>query len=232
MMELRLIKEPEEIESIRKTSQLIERVLNRSDEIFRVGLTEKQVAAKLKTYLLEEGADTLDYVLVQAAPNSASAHHMPGLTTIREGEPVLLDIAVSSDGYYSDITRQFCLGRPSEKYQEVYGIVRQAQAAAVDLVKPGNPLSAIDKAARDVITAAGMGKYFNTRTGHGLGLEVHEPPSVWEGNHLPLKTGLVFTIEPGIYLESEFGIRIEDTIAVTDQGFDRLTASDRELLVF
>jgi Xaa-Pro dipeptidase len=98
-------------------------------------------------------------------------------------------------------------------------------------VKPGNPLSAIDKAARDVITAAGMGKYFYTRTGHGLGLEVHEPPSVWSGNHLPLKTGLVFTIEPGIYLQSEFGVRIEDTIAVTDQGADRLTASDRELRV-
>lgn len=231
MMELRLIKDPQEIESIRKTSQLIERVLNRSDAVFRAGMTEKQVAAKLKTFLLEEGADTLDYVIVQAAPNSASAHHMPGLTTIREGEPVLLDIAVSRDGYYSDITRQVCLGGPSEKYQEVYRIVRQAQAAAVDVVKPGNPLSAIDKAARDIITAAGMGKYFYTRTGHGLGLEVHEPPSIWSENDLPLKTGLVFTIEPGIYLQSEFGVRIEDTIAVTDQGADRLTASSRELRV-
>jgi len=231
IMELRLIKTPEEIEGIRKTSAIIEKTLGQSGEIFRERMTEKAVEARFKSILLEEGADTLDYVLVQAWPNSASPHHLPGSTEVKKGEPVLLDIAVSHKGFYSDITRQVSLGEPSKDYKKIFQIVREAQAKAVETVKVGVPVSEVDKAARDVIESKGMGVYFNSRTGHGLGREVHEPPSVWGGNPLLMKKGMVFTIEPGIYLPGKFGVRIEDTISVTERGADRLTRSDRDLII-
>ena len=123
------------------------------------------------------------------------------------------------------------MGEPSDEYKKIFAIVREAQANAVDAVKPGIPISEIDKAARETIEKAGFGKHFIHRTGHGLGLEVHEPPSVWGGNPLLMQPGMVFTIEPGIYLPGKFGVRIEDTIAVTDQGADRLTSSDRGLII-
>ncbi|MBN1223951.1 MAG: aminopeptidase P family protein [Candidatus Aminicenantes bacterium] len=231
LMELRIIKRPEEIEAIRTTSVLIERTLSRADEVFKEGLTEKEVEAKLKSILLEEGVDTLDYILVQAWPNSASPHHLPGSTLVKRGEPVLLDIALSHNGFFSDITRQVSIGEPTEEYKKIFSIVREAQAKAVDIVKPGIPLGDVDKAARETIAKSGFGEFFIHRIGHGLGREVHEPPSVWEGNPMLMRPGMVFTIEPGIYLPAKFGVRIEDTIAVTEQGADRLTASDRELII-
>lgn len=231
VMALRLIKTPEEIEAIRKTSEMIEKTLSRADEIFQEGKTEKEVESKLKSILLEMGMDTLDYVLVQSWPNSSSPHHLPGLELVKKGEPVLVDFGVSHAGYYSDITRQFSVGEPPDEYKKIFAIVREAQARAVDSVKPGIPISEVDKAARETIERNGFGNYFIHRTGHGIGLEVHEPPSVWGENSLLLKPGMVFTIEPGIYLPGKFGIRIEDTIAVTDLGADRLTSSDRDLVV-
>jgi Xaa-Pro dipeptidase len=231
VMDLRLIKTPEEIEAIRATSAMIEKTLSRADEIFQEGKTEKEVEAKIKSILLEMGMDTLDYVLVQTWPNSASPHHLPGSDLVKRGEPVLIDIGVSHAGYYSDITRQVSVDEPSDEYKEIFDVVREAQASAVDAVKPGIPISEVDKAARDTIEKRGFGKYFNHRTGHGLGLEVHEPPSVWHENPLIMQKGMVFTIEPGIYLPGKFGVRIEDTIAVADQGADRLTDSDRDLII-
>ena len=231
VMDLRLIKKPEEIEAIRKTSAMIEKALSRADEIFLEGRTEKEVESKLKFFLLEMGMDTLDYILVQTWPNSASPHHLPGLEVVKKGEPVLVDFGVSHAGYYADITRQFSVGEPSDEYKKIFTIVREAQENAVDAVKPGVPISEVDKAARETIEQAGFGKDFIHRTGHGLGLEVHEPPSVWRENPLLMRSGMVFTIEPGIYLPGKFGIRIEDTVAVTDRGADRLTVSSRDLVV-
>jgi len=231
IMDLRLIKRPEEIEAIRTTSAIIEKTLGRADEIFQKGKTEKEVEAKIKSILLETGMDTLDYILVQVWPNSASPHHLPGSDLVKRGEPVLIDIAVSHEGFYSDITRQVSVGEPSDEYNKIFAIVREAQANAVNAVEPGIPISEVDKAARETIEKAGLGQYFIHRTGHGLGLEVHEPPSVWYENSLSMQPGMVFTIEPGIYLPGKFGVRIEDTIAVTEQGADRLTSSDRDLLV-
>lgn len=231
VMELRLIKTPEEIEAIRTTSAMIEKTLSRADDLFQEGRTEKEVEARIKSILLEMGMDTLDYILVQTWPNSASPHHLPGSDLVKRGEPVLIDIGVSHAGYYSDITRQFSVDEPSDEYKEVFSIVREAQANAVDAVKPGIPISEVDKAARETIKKSGYGEYFIHRTGHGLGLEVHEPPSVWYENPLIMQSGMVFTIEPGIYLPGKFGVRIEDTVAVTDEGADRLTDSDRDLVI-
>jgi Xaa-Pro dipeptidase len=231
LMELRGIKTDEEIAAIKKTAALIERVIDRASRIFKAGMTERDAEVKLRLELMEEGAGTLDYVLVQACPNSASPHHMPGPAVIKKGEPVLLDITLSKEGYYADITRQVSLGAPSEEYQKIFGIVRRAQAEAVNHVRPGIAVGDIDAAARTTIEKAGMGEFFNTRTGHGLGLEGHEPPSVWGGNKVILRPGMVFTIEPGIYLPGKFGVRIEDTVTVTNQGGQRLTESDRDLII-
>jgi len=231
LMELRGIKTDQEIAAVKKTSALIERVLGRASQIFKPGMTERDAEVKLRIGLMEEGADTLDYVLVQACPNSASPHHLPGSTVIKKGEPVLLDLGLSKEGYFSDITRQVCLEKPGKEYQRIFKIVRAAQAEAVDRVRPGIAVGEIDAAARTVIGKAGMGEFFNTRTGHGLGLEVHEPPSVWGGNPTLLEPGMVFTVEPGIYIPGKFGVRIEDTVAVTKQGVKRLTESDRDLII-
>jgi Xaa-Pro dipeptidase len=231
VMDLRLIKRLEEIEAIRTTSAIIEKTLGRADDIFQEGKTEKEIEAKIKSILLEMGMDTLDYILVQSWPNSASPHHLPGSATVKKGEPILIDIAVSHASFFSDITRQVSVGEPPDEYKKIFAIVREAQANAVDAVKPGIPISEVDSAARETIEKAGYGQYFIHRTGHGLGLEVHEPPSVWGENPLLMQSGMVFTIEPGIYLPGKFGVRIEDTIAVTDKGADRLTSSDRDLII-
>jgi len=231
VMDLRLIKRSEEIEAIRRTSAMIENTLSRAAEIFLAGQTEKAVEGKIKAILLESGIDNLDYVLVQSWPNSASPHHLPGSARVKKGEPVLIDIAVSHAGYYSDITRQVSVGEPSDEYRKIFAIVREAQAEAVEAVKVGVPISEIDKAARESIEKAGYGQYFKHRVGHGLGLEVHEPPSVWGGNPLIMQSGMVFTIEPGIYLPDKFGVRIEDTVVVTHKGADRLTSSSRDLII-
>ena len=133
--------------------------------------------------------------------------------------------------YFADITRNLSLGQPSAKYAEVFEVVRAAQAAGVAAAVPGASIHDVDQACRDTIGAAGFGAAFFTRTGHGLGLEVHEPPSVVAGNPLVLEPGMVITVEPGIYLTGEFGVRIEDTIAVTTAAADRLSGSDRDLIV-
>lgn len=231
MTELRGIKTAEEIAAIRKTSELIERTIARLGGVLKAGMTERELETRLRIALMEEGAETLDYVLVQAVPHSASPHHRADSTVIHAGEPVLMDIGVSMGGYFSDITRNACLGEPSDEYKNVFGIVRAAQANAVETVKPGVTAGAIDAAARDVIQESGMGKFFSTRTGHGLGLDIHEPPSVAPGNPKVLEEGMVFTVEPGIYIPAKFGVRVEDTVAVTDGGVERLTVSNRDLIV-
>lgn len=229
--DLRMIKTAEEIGVVRQSSELIERAIGRLDGILKPGMTERELETGLRIALLEEGAETLDFVLVQAGPNSASPHHLADASVIDAGTPVLIDIGVTTGGYFSDITRNVCLGDPGGEYMEVFDIVRGAQTRAVEAVKPGVKVSAIDAAARNAITEAGKGEFFNTRTGHGLGLEVHEPPSVFSGNDMALRKGMVFTVEPGIYIPGKFGVRIEDTVAVTAQGVERLTVSDRDLIV-
>jgi Xaa-Pro aminopeptidase len=231
LMELRVIKDENEIDAIRATSVLIENVLGRCPRIFRPGMTEREAEAKLRMELLAEGADTLDYILVQACPNSASPHHVAGSTVINKGAPVLLDIGVSKGGYYSDITRNVCLGKPSTEYERIFRHVRESQEAGVECVRPGIPVGDIHKATSGVYEKAGVAEFFTTRTGHGLGLEIHEPPSVAGGNPTILKPGMVFTIEPGLYIDGKFGVRIEDTVVVRDHGAERLTTSDRDLMV-
>jgi len=227
----RLVKDAAEIEAIRATATIIEKSIAAAAAALAPGLSERDLERIIKTELLAAGAETLDYTLVQFGASSAIPHHLASDPVLAANGNVLLDIAVTHNQYFADITRNLSLGTPSGKYAEVFGVVQSAQAAGVAAAIPGATIHDVDKACRDTITAAGYGAAFYTRTGHGLGLEVHEPPSVVAGNTLVLEPGMVITVEPGIYLAGEFGVRIEDTVAITETAADRLSASDRALVI-
>jgi Xaa-Pro aminopeptidase len=217
---------------------LLGRAARSADETFRrvirdglEGRTEAQVAKALSSTLVETGHDEPLFWIVGSGPNGASPHNDSGPREIREGDAVVLDFGGRLAGYCSDMTRTVSVGEPSEEVKEVHDIVRQAQEEAFQAVRPGVPAEEIDQAARAVIEAAGYGPAFIHRTGHGIGLEEHEPPYLVRGNAEPLEPGMCFSIEPGIYLEGRFGVRIEDIVAVTPDGATRLNHAERELAV-
>jgi Xaa-Pro dipeptidase len=169
--------------------------------------------------------------IVVAGPNAASPHAVPSDRPIRPGEPIVIDCGAVMGGYVSDITRTVAFGGLPEEMMRVYEVVRRANEAGRAAVRPGRAAQEVDRAARRVIREAGYGDYFIHRTGHGLGLEVHEPPYIVEGNRLPLQVGMTFTVEPGVYLPGVGGVRIEDDMLVTPEGAETLTAFPRELIV-
>lgn len=228
---LRLRKSNDELERIGRTGDLISRALDAGTELAEPGMTELALKQRLEQMLWDGGAESVDYVLVQTGANSASAHHSSDRTPMQAGEPVLIDIAVRLDGYYADITGQVYLGEPPADYREHYEVVRRAQAAGVDAAVPAATAHDVAAAASAVIVEAGLGEYNGPRTGHGLGGSVHEAPSVVEGGDTELVEGAVITVEPGVYLPGRYGIRIEDTVAVTADGPRRLTRGTRPLAV-
>ena len=166
-----------------------------------------------------------------SGPNSASPHHHTGDRVIQEGDAVIFDWGGTLDGYHSDVTRTVFVGQPTEKFRKVYDIVKRANQATLDAVKPGVACEDLDRTARDLITKEGFGENFIHRVGHGLGMDVHEEPYLVGGNTTPLAVGMVFSDEPGIYIEGEFGVRIEDSVVVTETGGKRLNEASRELTV-
>ena len=230
--ELRMRKDRIEIEELRRASRAIDQVMERIPEEVRFsGRTETEVARDLAAMTLEVGHDSSEFTIVASGPNGASPHHEPGKRIIEEGDLVVCDFGGRWDGYYSDSTRTFCVGEPSVGQIEVYEVVKAANAAGVNAVAPGVPCQEVDRAARHVIEEAGYGPFFVHRTGHGIGLEVHEYPYIVEGNDMRLEPGMTFSVEPGIYLPDRLGIRIEDIVACTDAGVDTLNESDRSLAV-
>lgn len=204
-------------------------------DILRVrfaGRTEGQVAADLAALLLKYGHSQVDFTVVGSGPNGANPHHEADERVIRDGDTVVLDFGGLKDGYGSDTTRTVHVGAavPAE-VREVHEVVRRAQQAAFEAVRPGVECQEIDRVARAVITKAGYGEYFIHRTGHGIGLTTHEPPYMVEGERQRLVPGMCFSIEPGIYLPGRFGVRIEDIVTVTDTGGRRLNTTSRELAV-
>lgn len=231
MARLRAVKDEDELAALRRAAR-------GADESFRtictmpfLGRREEEVAADLAHLLVHNGHSRAEFTIVASGPNAASPHHEPGSRTILPRDAVVMDFGGELGGYHSDTTRTVVVGEPPAGFERVYESVRRAQAAACEAVVPGISAQDIDRVARRIIEEAGFGARFIHRTGHGIGLEVHEPPYLVEGNDQTLEPGTTFSVEPGVYLEGEFGVRIEDIVAVTAQGVERLNRSTRELQV-
>jgi Xaa-Pro aminopeptidase len=179
---------------------------------------------------VEEGHDVAGVAIVASGPNGASPHHEPSDRVIVRGDVVVVDFGGRVGGYYSDITRTFVVGGSTAEQAKVHGLVREAQAAAASMVRPGVAAEAVDVAARIVIEDGGYGPFFIHRTGHGIGMEGHEHPYLVTGNDEKLEQGMCFSIEPGIYLPGRFGVRLEDIVVVTEDGVDPLNRADHSLL--
>jgi Xaa-Pro dipeptidase len=232
MAQLRLIKDADEIAALRRAIEITEQALDDVLAAVHVGMTERQIANLLTQALLQRGAEGLAFEpLIQSGPNTALPHATPGERAVQAGELLLLDFGITIDGYASDITRTFVVGHVSEEIKKIYELVKQANAAGRAASRPGVSGQEVDRAARKVIVDGGYGQYFTHRTGHGLGLEGHEPPYMVEGNAVPLEVGNTFTIEPGIYVPGLGGVRIEDDVVIVAGGAESMTAYDRELRI-
>jgi Xaa-Pro aminopeptidase len=195
------------------------------------GRPENEVAADLARLLREFGHEQVDFTVVGSGPTGANPPHEAGDRVIENGDAVVLDFGGLMHGYGSDTTRTVCVGEPTPEIRTVHAIVREAQQAAFDAVRPGVTCQDIDRVARAVIGDAGYAKEFIHRTGHGIGVTTHEPPYIVEGEEQTLRPGMCFSIEPGIYLPGRFGVRIEDIVVVTDDGGRRLNDTDHGLAV-
>jgi Xaa-Pro dipeptidase len=226
---LRLAKTPEELELMRKAGELVSVGIDTAMERAEPGMTELQLQRAIESALFDRGAESADYVLVQAGPNAASAHHSADGTPLREGECVLVDIGARIDGYFGDITQQVWLGEPGEEYRQDYEVVAAAQEAGVRAARGGASAGDVDRAASAVLAEAGLAEWGGPRTGHGIGLDVHEPPSVMDGDETELVPGTVITVEPGVYRPGRWGIRIEDTVIVSEGEPERATRGARPI---
>jgi Xaa-Pro dipeptidase len=226
---LRLSKTAEEQECMRRAGELVSHGIDVALERARPGMTELELKRAVEDALWDGGAESADFVLVQAGANSAVGHHNADETPLREGEPVLVDIAARVDGYFADVTQQVFLGTPPAEYVRIYDIVATAQEEGVRAARSGARAEDVHRAAAAVVEAAGFGESTGPRTGHGIGLDVHEPPSVVDGDATELVPGAAITVEPGVYLPGRFGVRIEDTVIVTDAEPQRVTRGARPL---
>lgn len=222
--EVRACKDMEERELMRAASKINDQAMAQFKELLKEGVTEKEVAGKMLDIYCSLGGDDLSFSpIVSFGRNSAIGHHEPDDTPLKEGDVIILDVGCRKDSYCSDMTRAFFFKKVAEpKHKEIYDTVRKAMESAEAVCKPGVPLWQIDKAARDVITEAGYGQYFQRRTGHFIGLEVHDYGDVSSANQNLTKPGNVFSIEPGITIPGEFGLYIEDLVLITEDGCEIL----------
>jgi Xaa-Pro aminopeptidase len=233
---LRRSKDAEELALMQEAAAAADRVIEAVAAGPLVGRTEADVAREVRQRLVDEGHDTADFAIVASGPHSASPHHEPDARVIRGGEPLLLDIGGRRRGYCSDTTRTFWVAgdgdeAPDPDFLSIHRLTEEAQAEARAAVRPGLAYAALDGVARDRIRAGGQGDRFIHRLGHGIGLEVHEEPYVVSSNQDRLRIGDTFSIEPGIYLEGRYGVRIEDVVVVTPDGGRSLNATERRLRV-
>jgi Xaa-Pro aminopeptidase len=227
---MRVRKTPAEVAALRAAGQAIDRVHARVPGLLRAGRTERQVAVDIADAIVQEGHARTDFTIVGSGPNAASPHHEVSDRELQPGDAVVVDIGgTMPSGYCSDCTRTYVIGEPPPEFAAYYSVLRDAQQAACDAVRPGVSAEAVDAAAREPIAAAGYGQFFVHRTGHGIGLECHEDPYIVSGNSEPLQPGMAFSIEPGIY-PGPHGARIEDIVVCTEQGFERLNHAPRELV--
>jgi Xaa-Pro aminopeptidase len=212
---LRIVKEPEEIVFITRAAEISDKAIAHIKEIVHPGMTELDVAWEIERFMRENGSQPVPFeVIAQSGPNSALPHARPSERRIVEGEPILIDIGAKVEGYASDITRTFCIGTPDVMFKKIYDIVLGAQLAALSLVKEGMTGEYADNLARIIINEAGYGDKFGHSLGHGVGLAVHESPRLGPNSADVLKSGMVFSIEPGIYIPGWGGVRIEDLVTL------------------
>jgi Xaa-Pro aminopeptidase len=231
LRELRARKSPAEVAALLAAGEAIDRVHARVPGWLRPGRTERDVAADICEAIVAEGHDRADFAIVGSGPNGASPHHTAADRVLQAGDAVVIDIGgTMPSGYCSDCTRMYAIGEPPAEFAAYYEVLRAAQEAACEAVRPGVRAEAVDAAAREPISAAGYGEYFLHRTGHGIGLETHEEPYIVAGNTGPLEPGHAFSIEPGIY-PGPHGARIEDIVVCTADGFQRLNNAPRDLIV-
>ena len=227
---LRMHKDDLAYQALKKNALIADKALQAAWAMMKPGLQEDQVGEKIKEVFVAEGAKPL-FGIVGTGRNGAFPHHQTGETVLKSGDAVVMDIGGAIDGYSSDITRMAAIGRPPEGYADVHAIVDQAVEAALSAAKPGVMAKLVDIAARDVITKAGYGDYFLHRTGHGLGTETHEPPYITSSSETILDEGMVFSIEPGIYLPDRFGIRLEEIVILRADGPEILSELPRDLVL-
>lgn len=236
LRDLRQVKDADEMRLLRLAARAADRTVDVIAAGRLIGRTEAEVSREIRGRLIDEGHDLADFAIVGSGPNGASPHHDAGDRLIRAGEPVVLDLGGTFAGYLSDTTRTIWVAgdadlQPEPEFRRVYDLVREAQARATAAVQPGISADSIDAAARRTIAEAGYGDYFTHRTGHGIGLEVHEDPYIVAGNTTPLAPGMAFSVEPGIYLPGRWGVRLENIVACTDGGVEVLNQSSLDLRV-
>ncbi|EST34588.1 aminopeptidase P family protein [Streptomyces roseochromogenus] len=228
---LRAVKDAAELELLAAAGAAADATFEEIRKVPFAGRRESDVGRDLADLLRRFGHSQVDFTIVGSGPNGANPHHEVGDRVIQHGDMVVLDFGGLKDGYGSDTTRTVHVGEPSDEERRVHDIVREAQEAGCQAVRPGAACQEVDRAARAVITDAGYGAYFIHRTGHGIGVTTHEPPYMIEGEEQPLVPGMCFSVEPGIYLPGRFGVRIEDIVTVTEDGGRRLNNTTREMVI-
>lgn len=214
---LRMRKDESEFQKLKMNALIADRAMQKAFEVIKPGMTENQVAAEIKNHFVSELAEP-QFWIVGASGNGAFPHHSASETVIKAGDAIVIDIGGRRDGYPSDITRMAVVSEAPDGYHEIHSIVEKAVQAALAVAKPGVKAKEVDAAARDVITEAGYGEYFVHRTGHGLGIDGHEPPFITATSEGVLEEGMVFSIEPGIYLPGRFGVRLEEIVILRADG--------------
>lgn len=223
----RACKDEDEQNKMRAASCVNDQVMQKAARFLKVGVTEKEVARFIENEYAKAGCETAFSTIVCFGANAADPHHAPDDTRLEDETCVLIDMGCRKDGYCADMTRTFCCGKAGEEFLSVHDLVRRANETAEELVRPGVKLRDIDAAARDMIAAAGYGPYFTHRLGHFIGQSVHEKGDVSEACDLVAEVGMVFSIEPGVYLPGRFGVRIEDLVLVTKDGCEVLNRVDK-----
>lgn len=232
LRDLRMVKDPSEIDALRRAGAAIDRVHARVPEFLVPGRTEADVAADIAEAIVAEGHSDVAFIIVGSGPNGADPHHECSDRVLQAGDIVVVDIGGPVEpGYNSDSTRTYSLGEPDSVVAQRYSALQEAQRIAVAAVRPGVTAQQVDAAARDVLAQAGLADYFVHRTGHGIGLSVHEEPYIVAGNDDELAVGMAFSVEPGIYFPGQWGARIEDIVIVTADGAESVNNRPHDLVV-
>lgn len=229
---LRLIKSEDEVEKLRKAQNIAEKAYLEVLNLTKPGITEREIALELEYLMKKNGAERIAFDLITVTGKKTSLPHgVPGDVKVENGDFVTFDIGAVYEGYHSDMTRTVAVGEVSEEQKKIYDIVLEAHLKGLAAVKAGVSCFDVDKVCRDVISSYGYGEYFGHGTGHGVGLEIHEEPRVSPKGTDILKPGMIITVEPGIYLPDKFGVRIEDTVLVTEDGYESFANMPKELII-